>query len=63
MLTACMPRAPTNATPQVPVTLIYGEHDWMNPAAGAALAAKLDLVRPRKVRRWRRCMLHLSARC
>eukprot|EP00882_Tetradesmus_deserticola_P007407 GHRQ01007804.1.p1 GENE.GHRQ01007804.1~~GHRQ01007804.1.p1 ORF type:complete len:467 (+),score=186.71 GHRQ01007804.1:110-1510(+) len=34
---------------KVPVTIIYGEHDWMQPAAGQALAAKLDQIRPRKV--------------
>ncbi|KAF6266374.1 Alpha/Beta hydrolase protein [Scenedesmus sp. NREL 46B-D3] len=34
---------------KVPVTVIYGEHDWMQPAAGQALAAKLDQIRPRKV--------------
>lgn len=34
---------------KVPVTIIYGEHDWMNPAAGQAVAQKLDQIRPRKV--------------
>ena len=34
---------------QVPVTFIYGESDWMNPAAGAAVAAKLDALRRRAV--------------
>eukprot|EP00879_Flechtneria_rotunda_P006913 GHRR01007260.1.p1 GENE.GHRR01007260.1~~GHRR01007260.1.p1 ORF type:complete len:413 (+),score=123.85 GHRR01007260.1:218-1456(+) len=34
---------------KVPVTFIYGEHDWMNPAAGVAAANKLDQLRPRKV--------------
>jgi pimeloyl-ACP methyl ester carboxylesterase len=36
---------------KVPVTFIYGEHDWMQPAAGKALADKLDQIRPRKVGR------------
>jgi hypothetical protein len=35
---------------QVPVTFIYGEHDWMNPAAGVAVAELLDKIRERKVR-------------
>jgi hypothetical protein len=35
---------------QVPVTFIYGEHDWMNPSAGVAVAEILDKVRERKVR-------------
>ena len=34
---------------KVPITFIYGEHDWMQPAAGQALADKLDQIRPRKV--------------
>lgn len=34
---------------QVPVTFIYGEHDWMNPAAGVEVAEILDKVRERKV--------------
>lgn len=34
---------------KVPVTFIYGEHDWMNPAAGAAVAQQLDKVRAKKV--------------
>jgi hypothetical protein len=34
---------------KVPVTFIYGEHDWMQPAAGQAAADKLDQIRPRKV--------------
>jgi hypothetical protein len=34
---------------QVPVTFIYGEHDWMNPAAGVAVAEILDRIRERKV--------------
>lgn len=34
---------------KVPVTFIYGEHDWMNPAAGVAVAEILDKVRERKV--------------
>lgn len=34
---------------QVPVTFVYGEHDWMNPAAGVAVAEILDKVRERKV--------------
>lgn len=34
---------------QVPVTFIYGEHDWMNPAAGVAVAEVLDKIRERKV--------------
>ncbi|KAI8474553.1 MAG: Alpha/Beta hydrolase protein [Monoraphidium minutum] len=33
----------------VPVTFIYGEHDWMNPANAVALSAELDRVRPRAV--------------
>lgn len=41
-------RCPTPAA-QVPVTLIYGAHDWMDPAAGAAVAAKLDALRRRAV--------------
>jgi hypothetical protein len=35
---------------QVPVTFIYGEHDWMNPATGVAVAEILDKIRERKVR-------------
>eukprot|EP00878_Enallax_costatus_P023828 GHUV01025380.1.p1 GENE.GHUV01025380.1~~GHUV01025380.1.p1 ORF type:complete len:414 (+),score=72.62 GHUV01025380.1:55-1296(+) len=34
---------------KVPVTFIYGEHDWMNPAAGAEVAQQLDKVRAKKV--------------
>lgn len=34
---------------RVPVTFIYGEHDWMNPAAGKALAKELDEKRQRQV--------------
>lgn len=34
--------------PQVPVTFIYGEHDWMNPAAGVTVAERLDAIRARK---------------
>lgn len=34
---------------QVPVTFIYGEHDWMNPAAGMEVGKILDKVRERKV--------------
>lgn len=34
---------------KVPVTFIYGESDWMNPAAGQAVAQKLDQIRARKV--------------
>lgn len=36
---------------KVPVTFIYGEYDWMNPAAAVKVSAMLDKVRPRKVRR------------
>lgn len=34
---------------QVPVTFIYGAEDWMNPAAGVAVAQILDKIRERKV--------------
>ncbi len=44
---------PRNAQPpppqSVPVTFIYGQHDWMNPAAAQELAVELDRVRPRSV--------------
>ncbi|KAF8057920.1 1-acylglycerol-3-phosphate O-acyltransferase [Scenedesmus sp. PABB004] len=34
---------------EVPVSFIYGEHDWMNPAAGQAVADALDAARRRTV--------------
>lgn len=33
----------------VPVTFVYGEHDWMQPSNAVALAQELDRVRPRSV--------------
>jgi len=45
------PSPPQPPPPQsVPVSFIYGHHDWMNPAAAQALALELDRVRPRSVR-------------
>lgn len=33
----------------VPVTFVYGAHDWMDPNSAKVLAAELDRVRPRSV--------------
>lgn len=50
------------------MTIIYGEHDWMNPAAGAAVAEILDGIRERKVGGGRsfvfaRVPVHIGKRC
>lgn len=49
---------------QVPVTFIYGEHDWMNPATGkdvcSAIEAKRGKLTPEDLKV---CRPHLHQIC